>query len=116
MRFFGRIYSTAAYEECKQADVPVGELCARCGEPIARGDDGWLLPHIEAAGKPPRELPYHAACHLRMIVGSVAHQQRRCLCFVPGSQCGDDPALTRRQAAEWAEAYFLSFAPKEPPI
>jgi hypothetical protein len=101
MKFFGRRYSSPAYAEAEQVDVPLGVRCARCDEAIASGDDGWLTP-----------APFHRACFLRGIVGSVAHQQRRCLCFVPGSTVDDDPALTRRQAAEAAERYFERRIPK----
>jgi hypothetical protein len=105
VKFFGVRYSSAAYLECERVQAPVGERCARCDEPIAENDDGWLIPYLGTAADP-RELAYHRACHLRGIVGSVAHQQGRCSCFVPGSIFEDDPALTARQAAEAAEAYF----------
>jgi len=103
MKFFGRRYSAPAYEDAEQGEALVGARCAHCGEPIAADDDGWMVPTINAA----EALPFHAACQLRGIIGSVAHQQRRCSCFVPGSTCGDDPALTRRQAAEAAEKCFF---------
>ena len=47
----------------------------------------------------------HEACAARALLGSVAHQQQRCGCYVAGSAEGDDPALTRRQAAVAALAY-----------
>ncbi len=102
MKFFGKRYAAPAYEDCEQVEAPVGKRCGRCDETIAAGDDGWLIPSFGGG-----ELPFHAECHLRGIVGSVAHQQRRCRCFVPGSTAEDDPALTPRQAAAAAELYFL---------
>jgi hypothetical protein len=49
----------------------------------------------------PRES-YHLACYLRPFVGSAAHIERRCLCYVPGATENDDPKLTKRQAAQAA--------------
>jgi hypothetical protein len=98
MKFFGAIYQSPIYQECERAQVPKGELCAHCAEVIAEFDDGWILPFL---GEPPH-LPYHRACFLRGITGSVAHQQKRCGCFVIGSECNDEPALTVREAAEAA--------------
>lgn len=101
MKYFGRLRSV---DECERAETPVGKPCAFCEEPIEAGDDGWLMPSI---GTKEREIPFHHACQLRTILGSVAHQQRRCSCFVSGSACGDDPTLTRRQAAQAALGYFI---------
>jgi hypothetical protein len=105
VKFFGVRYASAAYQEAERVDPPVGASCARCEEPIVSHDDGWVVPYLGAQGDP-SELPYHRACHLRSIIGSVAHQQGRCSCFVPESTEEDDPTLTVRQAAEAAEAYF----------
>jgi hypothetical protein len=50
--------------------------------------------------------PLHFECFARGIIGSVAHQQRRCLCY--GGNEEDDPTLTTRENAELAYKYFLS--------
>ena len=43
-----------------------------------------------------------------MIVGSVAHVERRCSCFVPGATDTDPEHMSRRQGAEAAlRAYAL---------
>jgi hypothetical protein len=105
VKFFGVRYASSAYTEAECVEAPVGACCARCEEPIEKGDDGWLIPSLGAQGEP-SELPYHRACHLRSIIGSVAHQRGRCSCFIPESTEDDDPTLTVRQAAEAAEAYF----------
>lgn len=44
----------------------------------------------------------HRACALRQVIGSVAHLERRCSCYVPGATEGDPDGLTRRAAAEAA--------------
>jgi hypothetical protein len=98
MKFFGVRYYSAAYIDAEHVDTPVGETCVHCGEPIESRDDGWVIP--------PGAQPFHRACFMRGIIGSVAHQQRRCSCFVWGSRMEDDPALTRRQAAEAAVRYL----------
>jgi hypothetical protein len=95
MKFFGdRYLSRPPDTDMEHVATPVGARCAHCEEPITAQDHGWVLP--------PQELSFHHACFLRGVIGSVAHQQRRCSCFIPGSTCSDDPALTRRQAAEAA--------------
>jgi hypothetical protein len=105
LKFFGTRYAAPAYAEAEQVEPPVGACCARCDEPIASEDEGWLIPAIGTAGAR-SELPFHRACYLRGMVGSVAHQQRRCSCFVTGGTAEDDPALSVRAAAQAAEAYF----------
>jgi hypothetical protein len=37
-----------------------------------------------------------------MVIGSVAHIERRCGCYVSGSMEGDPPEATRREAARAA--------------
>ena len=102
MKFFGR---PPIDDDFERAATPVRTDCAHCGEPIKDGDDGWIVPYLGGPDDP-RELVYHEACYLRGIIGSVAHQQGRCSCYVEGSTCGDDPSLTRRQAAEAALKIF----------
>ena len=103
MMFFGR--RLLGHEDIPRTATPTGDACARCGEPIAPGDAGFIVPEIRVHCDPQR-LAFHHACFMRGITGSVAHQERRCSCYVPGSSCGDDPRLTPRQAAEAALALF----------
>ncbi len=105
MKFFGTRHAGGC-AEVNRIEPPVGAVCAHCVEPIREHDDGFLIPHYGGRGDPP-ELPWHRACFLRGIVGSVAHQQKRCSCYMPGSTEGDDPALTVRQAAEAALTEYL---------
>jgi len=109
MKFFGVRYQSPAYYGVEQVSTPVGQRCDHCAEVIVAGDDGWIIPLHTATGVSRSVM--HRACHLRRVVGSVAHQKRECLCFVPGSAACDDPALTRRQNAEAAERYFEAHAP-----
>lgn len=44
----------------------------------------------------------HRNCALRQVIGSVAHLERRCGCYVSGASDGDPDGLTRRQAATLA--------------
>ncbi len=77
--------------------------CVHCQEPVLPGEPRETVHLVTPAGL--RSRGVHAACAARGVLGSVAHQQRRCGCYVPGSTAGDDPALTKRQAAEAALAY-----------
>jgi hypothetical protein len=52
------------------------------------------------------DFPLHYECGFRMAVGSVAHIEKRCSCFIEGAEEHDDPALTRRQAALAAVVAF----------
>jgi len=71
-------------------------ICQHCEEPIL---DGELSPQ-------PVNAPMHFECAARGVLGSVAHIERRCSCFVEGSEEGDPPEMTKRQAARAAlEAY-----------
>jgi len=99
--------------------TPIGTLCLWCREPIEDGDSGFVyrsagFPEalcIEpvAIGGDGSYVVEHRECHLRQIIGSVAHVQKRCSCFVNGAEETDPPELTRRQAARlavelWEEA------------
>lgn len=76
------------------------EKCQYCEEPLTseeRQKDFFM-----------RAL--HAECFARMILGSCAHLQKRCSCFIPGSTEGDPPGMTRRQAARAAVGVIQSRA------
>lgn len=91
MKWFGRKYDAPVYDDCPRIDTPVGELCIHCGDTITAEDDG-----IEyASGQ-----DSHRPCFLRVIFGSVAHLQKRCSCYVPGSTENDDEGLSKREAAQ----------------
>ncbi len=64
-------------------------LCGHCEEPLLPGEDIRKGLHIE--------------CMTRLVLGSVAHQQRRCGCF--GGTEQEDPHLTKREAARAAYQY-----------
>lgn len=109
LRWFGRRYAAEVYSDCPQIPTPAAQPCGHCGEAIEPDADGFVLPTVVirpdgslTAG----DMPLHRNCHLRSIVGSIAHQQRRCGCFVAGSTEHDPPGMTIRQAADAAVAYY----------
>src|ERR1700690_4648642 len=55
---------------------------------------------------PVGELFAHEDCNMRSIVGSVAHIEKRCSCFVSGSTQGDPEGMTRKEAAHAARIAF----------
>jgi hypothetical protein len=71
------------------------DKCPYCGEGFGPGDE--INPGIQAA---------HTECCFRAGAGSLAHLQGRCSCFVAGSDEGDPPEMTKRQAARAALEYF----------
>jgi len=69
---------------------------------------GWCNEKIE-----PRENgertdigTHHPDCALRAVIGSVAHLQRRCACYVRGSSDNDPDGMTKREAATAAANLF----------
>lgn len=66
--------------------------CEYCGEPIIPGD---ALSNATLNGK-----PVHHECGARPVLGSLAHVEGRCSCYVEGADELDPPGLTRRQAAK----------------
>lgn len=69
--------------------------CAWCHEPVMPGEQ-----------HPAFEEPMHFECGFRSVVGSMAHLLRRCSCYVAGSELGDPPGLSRREAAREALAVY----------
>lgn len=102
MKYFGQKFCAPIYQDCEEIDPPVLAPCARCGEFIRSTDSGFAVPVLGE----PLLAAYHRACFLRGIVGSVAHQQKRCSCYVAGASCNDDPNLNVRQAAEAALKFW----------
>lgn len=74
--------------------------CWYCEEPVLPGE---RLSPAKVNG-----CDVHYECGLRPVIGSVAHIEKRCLCYVPGSSDHDDPTLTRREAARRAVAAYQS--------
>jgi hypothetical protein len=106
IRFFGHRYLAPMYDDAPEVHPPTGALCAWCGEVFLATDDGIVVDAVGletvALSDGTDGLPYHRVCFLRTIIGSVAHVEERCSCFVPGADEGDPPGMTKRQAAELA--------------
>jgi hypothetical protein len=68
--------------------------CQWCEEPIEEDDGADQFELIQM----------HQECALRAALGSVAHIERRCSCFVVGATETDPPGMTRREAARAAFA------------
>ena len=67
--------------------------CQWCKERIKRSEVDPLV-----------QTPMHRECAFRSIMGSLAHIERRCSCFVKGAPETDPPEMTRREAAKAALA------------
>ena len=81
--------------------TPVGLPCGFCREPIQIGDRGCMIPDFSGC-----DNPFHFECHMRLVIGSLAHQQRRCSCY--GGTEHDPPGMTLRQAARAAFEYWTA--------
>lgn len=104
MRWFGPAVGALA-ADLEHIDTPVGCECGWCGEPIAADDSGVTMPYVPSVGQVTR-MAYHFECHARSVIGSIAHQQRRCICFGGAVDENDPPGISKRQAAREALAYF----------
>lgn len=99
MKYFGRSKHAAICDELERIEAPTCAPCQHCGEAIGRNDDGFAIDQYQGGGVFIL-APYHRACFLRGIIGSVAHQLKRCSCY--GGADDDDADLTVREAAQAA--------------
>ncbi len=69
MQWFGESWGAHVCEG-KHIPTPVGSVCfGSCGEPIAEGDRGVVLPFMGFDADSPPEAPYHLACFMRSVFG-----------------------------------------------
>jgi hypothetical protein len=66
---------------------------------------GWCDEEVLDGERSPSSM--HHECLFRSVCGSLAHQQRLCSCYVPGSTAGDPEGMTRREAAKAALDYWV---------
>ena len=108
MRWFGKPWSAGCCTPDRHVETPVGQACGWCGEPIGVDDQGITMPLVDSSGAFGR-IASHLDCHLRQVVGSVAHLRGTCSCV--GGTDEDPPGMTRRQAAAAAAAEFRKAQP-----
>jgi hypothetical protein len=72
--------------------IQKARICLHCGEPVLDGEQSLYFQH----------QPMHVECGTRVTMGSVAHIERRCGCYLPGSVEGDPEGMTAREAARAA--------------
>lgn len=101
--WFGTHWGAPMLEDATKVSTPVGQPCLHCEVPIAEGDDGVLMPVLDTKGA--RTAPLHRECDLRMVVGSVGHQLKKCSCF--GGHMDEPPGMNRRDGAIAAETLFV---------
>lgn len=97
MRWFGPDTFAPMCDDLPRVPIPVGTACGWCAEPIEALDAGVFLVDGES--------PFHHACFIRQIAGSVAHQQRRCSCYGGRNDEGEN-GVTKREAARAAAREF----------
>lgn len=72
------------------------DRCIYCDELVTVEDNA------DTVNTPEGPRPAHVECNFRAVMGSVAHIEKRCSCFVPGSEENDPPEMTCREAAKAA--------------
>lgn len=71
-------------------------ICGWCDEPVVPVEHP-----VDMIGR-----AFHPECLFRSLMGSVAHIEKRCSCYVDDALETDPPGMTRRQAAKAAlDAY-----------
>lgn len=118
MKWFGPKPFSPACEPGDQVPTPTAVDCDHCGERIAEGDDGYMIPAARALGidsiiaawndKEQRlDLAYviqHYECHMVGIIGHVRcllTHGRRGVC--PNEVERDPPGMSKREAAKLSE-------------
>lgn len=74
-------------------------ICQFCSEPITEAEQELSTPKFGGAA-------LHLECGFRAMLGSLAHLNHSCGCYVAGSTAGDPEDMTPRQAAKLAYAYW----------
>ena len=70
-------------------------ICRHCNEEVEDLNRSKTIPHFGEKGHEDRV--YHVECVVRMIIGSVGHQNQRCSCY--GGTEEDPPGISTREAA-----------------
>lgn len=100
LAWFGVRWDAPAFDDAPQVPVPLGAEClGGCGELIDEGDTGITMPCVTADLGVQRGA-YHLECHLRSVVGSVAHLEHRCSCY-GGTEEGGFSRAEARAVMEW---------------
>lgn len=99
MAWFGRRLDAPAYDDAPQVPVPFGSECLGCGELIEQRDDGITMPYM--TGTQVLRAAFHTECHLRSVMGGMAHMEKRCSCY--GGVAHDDSSRAEAKAVlGWA--------------
>lgn len=86
--FFGEPWDAPIVELATQVETPVGKVCYDCGEPVVKGDRGFVraMGRLVDGEEVATVEAIHAECDLRGIMG---HQVGVCPCTGYGSSRAD---------------------------
>lgn len=83
--WFGPKWDAPITDDSPECKPPLGEKCIQCQEPILEGERGVTMPYLTIDDKTREYLnrrgAVHLECHMRSVLGDVAHLERRCICF-----------------------------------
>lgn len=54
--------------DCPRCDIPVGDACLRCGQPIRPFDMGVTMPYIGGPDESRTVAVFHLDCHIKSIL------------------------------------------------
>lgn len=73
--YFGEAWPSGICDDGRQVEVPVGEHCGLCDEPIGPFDQGSFIGNMtgEEGHWVPTMSPVHRECSLREVLGGIGH-------------------------------------------
>lgn len=71
MKWFGQPWGAHVCVACERVDIPIGEMCVECHEPIQDGDSGFVVPYMTYPVRKFEEVVYHYACFIRSFTPSM---------------------------------------------
>jgi hypothetical protein len=80
----------------QQVETPIGRPCSMCDVEIKAGD----------TGTDNGNMTMHYACEMRMVIGSVGHQLKKCSCY--GGTKEDPEGFSRYDSARAALAVHMT--------
>lgn len=103
IRYQGRKWDAPFTDDAIEAVIT--GTCGWCYEEVTVEDNAVETAALLESG--PGMLPMHLECHIRMMLGSVAHLEGRCTCR-SGSEREDDAYGSVRQEAQATLEWLIS--------
>lgn len=116
MAYFGKPWDAPAVEAAHPVPTPTGQHCQNCGEAVAEGDQGFLVPTYRVADDGEGTIatcePIHRECILASVLGRGSCLDGNCDCRTGGTarSAGERPPSIRdenRATLAWVHKHGL---------